>query len=141
MTLFKYLLFYNTLKLKMISGLHSWVPYQCLPKQLHKPFKHLSGRLLFRSLPLHLFSSPPRTIHSKANFFLFFLGLYLWHLEFSRLGAESKLQLLSDTTATVTPDPSRICELHHSLWQCLTLNSLSEARNRTCILTDTVSGS
>ena len=27
--------------------------------------------------------------------------------------------------------------LHHSPWQCWILNSLSEARNRTCILTDT----
>ena len=33
--------------------------------------------------------------------------------------------------------PSLICNLHHSLWQCRILNSLSEARDQTYILMDT----
>ena len=33
-------------------------------------------------------------------------------------------------------DPSRICNLHHSSWQHWILNALSEARDRTFILTD-----
>ena len=41
------------------------------------------------------------------------------------------------TTATVTWDLSHICDLCHRLWQCRILNPLSEARDRTCILTDT----
>ena len=31
-------------------------------------------------------------------------------------------------TATATPDPNRICDLHHSSQQCWILNPLSEAR-------------
>ena len=34
------------------------------------------------------------------------------------------------------PDPSHVCDLHHSLRQCWILNTLSEARDRTCILMD-----
>ena len=33
------------------------------------------------------------------------------------------------TTATATPDPSRICELHHSSWQRWILNPTSKARH------------
>ena len=36
---------------------------------------------------------------------------------------------------TAKSDPSHICDLHHSLWQHWILNPLSEARDRTCILT------
>ena len=35
------------------------------------------------------------------------------------------------TTATAMPDPSRICDLHHSSQQCWILNPLSEARDGT----------
>ena len=70
-------------------------------------------------------------------FFSFcFLGLHLWHMEVSRLGVESELQLLACTTATATQDPSCICDLHHSSQQCQILNPLSEARDWTCILKD-----
>ena len=30
---------------------------------------------------------------------------------------------------TATPDPSRVCDLHHSSGQCQILNPLSEARD------------
>ena len=53
-----------------------------------------------------------------------FLGLPLWHVEVSRLAAESKLQLLAYTTAT--PDLSRMCDLHRSSPQGRILNLLSE---------------
>ena len=35
------------------------------------------------------------------------------------------------TTATTMPDPSHICNLHHSSWQHCILNPLSEARDQT----------
>ena len=35
------------------------------------------------------------------------------------------------------PDPSLICEIHHSSWQHWILNPLSGARDQTCILMDT----
>ena len=34
-------------------------------------------------------------------------------------------------TVTVTPDPSHVCKLHHSSWQCQIPNPLSEAMDRT----------
>ena len=47
-----------------------------------------------------------------SSFFSFWL--HPWHMEVSRLEAESELQLLAYATATATPDPSHICDLHHS---------------------------
>ena len=57
-------------------------------------------------------------------------------MEVPRLGVESELQLPAYTTATATPDPSRICNLHHSSQQYQILNPLSEAKDRTHILMD-----
>ena len=54
-----------------------------------------------------------------------------------RLGVELELPLLAYTTAAATWDPSRILDLHQSSRQCQILNPLSEAKHRTCILTDT----
>ena len=59
--------------------------------------------------------------------YLVFLGPHLRHMEVSRLGVESKLQLPAYVTATATPDLSRICDLHQSSQQCQILNPLSEA--------------
>ena len=42
-----------------------------------------------------------------------FLGPYPRHMEVSRLEVRSELQLPSYTTATATPDPSRVCDIHH----------------------------
>ena len=57
-------------------------------------------------------------------------------MEIPRLGVESELQLLAYTTAAVAPDPSLVCNLHHSLWQRWILDPLSEARDRPRILSD-----
>ena len=57
-------------------------------------------------------------------------------MEVPRLGVESELQLPAYTTATATQDLRRLCDLHHSSWQCWILNPLSEARDGTCILID-----
>ena len=60
-----------------------------------------------------------------------FLGRPLQHMEVPRLGLESELQLLASATARAMPDPSQVCSLHHSSWQCWILNPLSEGRDRT----------
>ena len=77
---------------------------------------------------------------TAEGFFCFvlfcFLGPSLWHMEVPRLGVESELQLLAYTTATAIPDPSWICDLHHSSRQCWILNPLSEARDWTLVLMD-----
>ena len=68
--------------------------------------------------------------------FAYFWGPHSWHMEFPRLGVESELQRPAYAAATATGDPSRICDLHHSSWQCRIPNPLSEARDRTLILMD-----
>ena len=55
-------------------------------------------------------------------------------MEVPRLGVELELQLPAYTKATTTQVLSRICDLHHSSWQCWILNPLSEAGDRTRIL-------
>ena len=69
-------------------------------------------------------------------FFFVFLGPHLQQMEVPRLGVELELQSLVYTTATATWDPSCICNLCHSLWQCGILNPLSKARDWTCIFMD-----
>ena len=59
----------------------------------------------------------------------FFLGMHLQHMEVSRLGLESEIQLPATATATC------ICDLHHSSQHWI-LNPLSEARDRAHILMD-----
>jgi len=70
-------------------------------------------------------------------FVFVFLGSHFRHMEVPRLGVESELQLPAYTTAMATPDPSHICELHHSSWQHWSLNPLSEARDPSHVLMDT----
>ena len=38
--------------------------------------------------------------------------------------------------STAMPDLSRVCDLHHSLWQCQILHPVNEARDWACILMD-----
>ena len=90
--------------------------------------------LLFLSLFLFCFILLPFHL-TLFTFFFFvflpFLGLLLQHMEVHRLGVESELQSLAYTTATATRDLSRVCKLHHSLWQRRILNPLSKARDWT----------
>ena len=65
-------------------------------------------------------------------------------MEGPRLGVESELlqlRLQAHAPAKAIPDPRHICNLHHSLQQPGILNPLSEARDPTYILTDTMLGS
>ena len=72
-------------------------------------------------------------------FFLFFFFLWLY-LEVPRLGVDLELQLLAHAPATAMPDLSGICDLHQSLWQRWVLNSLNQATDQICILTETMLG-
>ena len=64
---------------------------------------------------------------------LVFLGSHLEHMEVPRLRAELELQLQAYITATAVQDPSCVCDLQDSWWQCCFLNPLSNARDRTCV--------
>ena len=73
-----------------------------------------------------------RIVGGFLVFYLFvclfcFLGPHPQHMEVPGLGVESELQLLAYNTAIATPDPSHICDLHHSSWQRWIINPLSEA--------------
>ena len=65
-----------------------------------------------------------------------YLGPHLWHMEVPRLGVESELQLMAYATTTAMPDPSRICDLDYSSWQCQILNPQSKAKDWTHTLMD-----
>ena len=52
-------------------------------------------------------------------------------MEVPKLGVQLELQLPAYTTATATPDLSRVYDLHHSSQQHRVLSPLSEARDRT----------
>ena len=94
----------------------------------HSISLNLLGSLIYISNTLHFslqrsFTSFVRFIPKQfindyngillLAFFLFFLGLHLWHMEIPRLGAE----LPAYTTATAMRDWSRICNVHHSSQQ------------------------
>ena len=53
-----------------------------------------------------------------------FTWLHLQHMEVPGPGAELEPTLLTYTTVAVTLELSNICDLHHTLWQCLILNPL-----------------
>ena len=79
----------------------------------------------------------PAIIFMHLLLYIYFLQPHLWYMEVSGLEVALELLLPAYTMATATQDPSRICNLCQSLQQCWILNPLSEARNWTCILTDT----
>ena len=54
-----------------------------------------------------------------------------------RLGVKLEILLWAYTTAIATPDPSCVCDLHHSSRKHEILNPLSGARDQTQVLMDT----
>ena len=67
---------------------------------------------------------------------LCFLGPHMQHMEVPRVGVETQHELPAYTTAIASPDPSRVCDLHHISRQCQILNPLSKARDGTSNLMD-----
>jgi len=57
-----------------------------------------------------------------------FLKFHPQHVEVPMVGVEWELQLLAYTIATPMQDPSHICDLHHSSWQCGILKSTEEGQ-------------
>ena len=101
-----------------------------------------TGLIVYDSICSHLFIG----VFSFLNFLSFFLsfffffaflGVHLQHMEVSRLGVESELQLPAYTTATATRDPSRICNLHHRSRQLQIPNPLNKARDQIYVLMGT----
>ena len=104
----------------------------------HPPHPAIHGLRIYH-FSISLSSLSPYVCYIIIFFCLFvcFLGLHLQHIEVPRLGVEPELQLPTYLTATAMPDLRHICELCHSSRQHQILNPLSEAKDQTCILTDT----
>ena len=96
---------------------------------------HHRGRPLLRLAEQML----PKEDTPKIFYFFIFclLGSHPGHMDVPGLGVKLELQLPAYTTATTMLDLSRVCDLHHSLWQCSILTPLSWDRDQTCILMDT----
>ena len=78
--------------------------------------------------------------HCFFGLFRVFLGPHPCHMEVPKLGIELGQQLPAYAVTMATREPSRVCDLHCSLWPRQILNPLSEARDRTCILMDSLRG-
>ena len=83
-----------------------------------------------------------RPVYGVVSSFFLLLSFFLWphlqHMEVSRPGVESELQLWAYTTATAMLDLNHICSPHCGLQQCWILNPLSKVRDQTNILMDTM---
>ena len=68
-----------------------------------------------------------KRIYCWKIFFFFFLTFFLFRVIPGTLGSfQSELPPLAYATATATPGPSHVCDLHHSSQQCWILNPLTE---------------
>ena len=81
-------------------------------------------------------------LHNKIFniFFLFWIFLTAAPAANGNSRARGRIRAAAMVYLTVvaTLDPSHICDLYHSLQQCWILNQLSEARDGTRMLTDTM---
>ena len=108
----------------------------CSPRLVQLLKEELRAPSLAFFLPSFL-PSPPLLPFFLPSFLSFFLGPHPRHMEVPKPGAESELQQPAHTTATATPHPSYVCDLHRSSQQCWILNPLSEAWDWTSNLIDT----
>ena len=92
------------------------------PRVLIPQVCYMNSKLTFFNFCLFFFFFPPSGPHPR-------------HMGVPRLGIQLELQLL--VYATATPDPSRVCNLRHTSWQCWIVNPLSEARDRTRVVVKT----
>ena len=81
--------------------------------------------------------APHWELLSRFFFFFSFLGPCLQHVEVPRLGVKLELPLPACTTATDTPNPCRVCDLHPGSRRHQILNPLIEARDQNHVLMDT----
>ena len=74
--------------------------------------------------------------HFSFSFFLTRVALVVHRASQARdlIRATAAGHSHSHSTATAAPDPSRICDLHHSSRQCQILDPLSKATDQTCNL-------
>ena len=127
--------------MKISSTKELWIPEKCyfIPFLSVYPFlikkDHKYPEL---TMQWHLLLSSFLIISSSfiLSFFFSFLLPNLWHMEVPRARTGIRATAPDYITAMATPDPSRICDLHCSLWQCHIINPLSKTRGQTQILSE-----
>ena len=121
----------NTVSFLNFSGIHiSPVgPKNVIHRFLFLFFKLDSNLGLHCLIWLCFLNSPFVFLSPKIYFFCSFFCLFQRHMEVPRLGVESELYPPAYTRASATPDPSRVCNLHHSSRQCRILYPLSKVRD------------
>ena len=99
----------------------------------------ISNNRYLTLLNSHYFPSPAR-LHNHVFisffFFLFFVFCLFRAIPAAYGGSQARgligaTELPAYTTATATPEPSHVCNVHHSSQQCQIVNPLSEAMDRT----------
>ena len=101
--------------------------FTCLRLQLHLSHVDFFGQEL-------------SSLFRKGIFILLLLLPHLQHMEVARPGVASELELRSCSTATAAWALSHICSLCRSWQQPRVLNPRSEAREQTCVRTETTLG-
>ena len=122
-----------------LGGAHHTTPHTEVPRpgiELHHSSNPSHSSDDVRSLT-HWATRDLQHSHLLPLFSFFFSGPHPQHMEVSRLGVKSELQLPAYATARAMPDPSLMCNLHHSSQQCRILPPLSKARDQTHVLMDT----
>ena len=124
---------------------------------LHHSHSHARSKLHLRPTPLRCILNPLSEARDRTNNFVLpsqihffctmtgtpfiFIFFFLWphprHMVVPRLGVKLEMQPPAYATATAMPDPSHICDLHHSSGQCRILNPLMEAWDQNCVLMNT----
>ena len=87
----------------------------------------------------HVWVAPSLTEVLSKDFNFFLAAPAVYGNSWARGWTGSAAEVCAAATATL--DLSRICDLHHSLWQRRIFNPLMEAKDQTCILMDTILGS
>ena len=91
----------------------------------------VTGTPLGQSFKYILWHNHPRVCSKKARKWQKYTpSIYIMANQRSNWTSKVK-EVLAYARATATPDPSRICNLHHSSWERWIFNPLSEARNLT----------
>ena len=113
----------------ILSGFDSWTEqfvFHCLDYVLSQVVEIIKCYRWSCPQPIPLF------IFKKNYFFYFYFLLFQGHTsgiwKFPGQVVKLQLPLLACTRATAKWDPSHVCDLHHSSWQCQILTPLNEAR-------------
>ena len=96
---------------------------------------HLAYKLIIKAR--YGWDYPKKTFH-LFNFTFFFLFVFYFRAAPMAYGGSQARSWRGTvaTTATAAPDPSLVCDLHHSAQQCSILYPWSEARDQTCVPMD-----